>query len=229
MNCPNQDQPQIRAVEMLIRDLECAMARPQSRHLSARNPRRLVVVAAILAALAVPGAFGAKSLLAPTFPHEKGTPAALDQVPTTKPVFIGSGQGHGGEWRISAYESDGGLCVHIHPPPGPQSPNGFGGSCSPDLRAGAKLSVSGTLGDVHGQGYVFGAVTKAIDTVEVSSGRGDSVRAAAQNPDPDALKLSGLPDDFRYFVAILPHPLDGSQPVTVLAISDGHVVARTQI
>ena len=176
----------------------------------------VVAIAAGIAVLLVPTAVATKSLWAPAADESSPEHPAR----ATAPVQLDAPRAPQDSFRLSASETDRGLCLNVF-----VTGAGLGESCSAHPTAGHPLTVSTGAG-TH-DGYVLGAVAPSAATLRVTA-NGQTRTVAAFSPDSERLARGHIPANFKLFVAFFPAPTVGAgDRVRVEALdAQGAVVGR---
>jgi len=184
--------------------LTAPAAEPSASRRRWRWPRRLLILAGATAVL-VPSAVATKPWWAeapdtidPSFPLE-----------SRKPVILGEGSGPQEAWQITASVRRGERCLALNVSGGSESV-----SCDATVPQRRDLSIS--FGSGRRDGFVYGASSTQVVEVRVRTATGEEAVARTQAPDADTLGKGGVPRDFRWFVVVLPEPIDPTQQPSIV-------------
>ena len=190
---------------------------PRARASWWRRRGLVVAIATGVAVLLVPTAIATKSLWAPA--ADNASPGHPSR--PTAPVQLEAPRAPTDSFRLSASQTDVGLCLHVFITGG-----GLGESCAPHPSAAHPVTAF-TGGGAH-DGFVVGTVAPTARTVRVAvNGGQQDVTAFA--PDPKRLALAHIPADFRLYAAFVPAAVirAGALRVVVTALdAQGAVMGR---
>ena len=175
----------------------------------------VVALATGVAVLLVPTAVATKSLWSPA----ADTASPEHPARPTAPIQLDAPKSPNGSFRLSASETNRGLCLHTFITGG-----GLGEACTPHVSTAHPLTVM-TGGGAHA-GYVAGPVVPTASTLRVTAG-GRTQTVDAFTPDPERLARAHIPADFKLFVAFFPTSQIDPATVDVEARdAQGNVVGR---
>ena len=193
----------------LDHDLGTAFRRAERVEAARRTRRRLRRVAVATAALfvVVPGAVATRSIWAPDPGVNAGT--AFEG---TRAIQMADGQTGTLSWRLSAVDSQGGVCWQAAIFTATNSAS-RGVNCSIDAR-GAPIGVAATLGD-H-ETFVFGWADPAVERVVVTPQGGVPQTASMVIAPADRAERAGVPAGSRAYVVTFPGDV-AEEPILAVA------------
>lgn len=186
-------------------NLDTELQAAAGRRVASRRRRRTRAgLLAAAAALLVPtAAIATRDVWAPPADREGSSapaPRGFRSVgPVTRPVFIASGEGPNGPWRLSAYACGDRRPDHVvlglHPAARVPSPPCYYRRSHDPVR---ELAGHETLYPSIGATIAYGVTSTRVDTVLIRPTRGPAQRVATRAVDPALARRANLPD-FRFY------------------------------
>lgn len=175
--------------------------------------RRLFVLAGATAVL-VPSAVATRPWWSPA-------PDSFDPeypLESRRPVILGEGRGPDEAWRLSVSVRRGERCLALRV-------QGASDAIGCDATVPRRRDLSSSFASGGRDGFVYGATSARVVEVRVRTADGQTGTARTQDPAEDMLRRGGVPRDFRWYVAVLPEPIDPTKPLSVIAYdSEGNPV-----